>query len=58
LEEKEPMEVLEQHIPGVNVRNFYFDRTLSRLVSGVITEQGIMGKKEITQVASQLKQRV
>lgn len=58
LEEKEPMEVLEQHIPGVNVRNFYFDRTLSRLVTGVITEQGIMGKKEITQVASQLKKRV
>jgi translation initiation factor 2B subunit (eIF-2B alpha/beta/delta family) len=58
LEEKEPTEVLEQHMPGVNVRNFYFDRTLSKLVTGVITEQGIMGKKEITQVASQLKQRV
>jgi len=58
LEEKEPTEVLEQHIPGVNVRNFYFDRTLSKLVTGVITEQGIMGKKEIMQVASQLKQRV
>jgi ribose 1,5-bisphosphate isomerase len=53
LEEKEPTEVLEQHIPGVNVRNFYFDRTLSRLVTGVITEQGIMRKKEIMQVASQ-----
>jgi translation initiation factor 2B subunit (eIF-2B alpha/beta/delta family) len=58
LEEKEPTEVLEQHIPGVNVRNFYFDRTLSKLVTGVITEQGIMEKKEITQVASQLKPRV
>jgi ribose 1,5-bisphosphate isomerase len=58
LEEKEPTEVLEQHIQGVNVRNFYFDRTLSKLVTGVITEQGIMGKKEIMQVASQLKQRV
>jgi ribose 1,5-bisphosphate isomerase len=58
LEEKVPTEVLEQHIPGVSVRNFYFDRTLSRLVTGVITEQGIMGKKEIMQVASQLKPRV
>jgi ribose 1,5-bisphosphate isomerase len=58
LEEKEPTEVLEQHIQGVNIRNFYFDRTLSKLVTGVITEQGIMGKKEIMQVASQLKQRV
>ena len=58
LEEKEPAEVLEQHIPGVNVRNFYFDRTLSKLVTGVITEQGIMRKKEIIQVASQLQSRM
>jgi len=55
LEEKEPTEVLEQPIPGVSVRNFYFDRTLSRLIAGVITEQGIMGKKEIARVVSQLK---
>jgi translation initiation factor 2B subunit (eIF-2B alpha/beta/delta family) len=54
LEEKEPTEVLEQGIPGVNIRNFYFDRTLSRLITGVITEQGILGKKEIAQIASQL----
>ena len=55
LEEKEPTEVLEQPIPEVSVRNFYFDRTLSRLITGVITEQGIMGKKEIAQVASKFK---
>jgi ribose 1,5-bisphosphate isomerase len=55
LEEKESTEVLEQPIPGVSVRNFYFDRTLSRLITGVITEQGIMGKKEIARIASQLK---
>jgi ribose 1,5-bisphosphate isomerase len=55
LEEKEPTEVLDQGIPGVNIRNFYFDRTPSRLITGVITEQGIMGKKEIAQVASTLK---
>ncbi len=54
LEEKESTEVLEQPIPGVSVRNFYFDRTLSRLIAGVITEKGIMGKKEIAKVASQL----
>ena len=54
LEEKEPTEVLEQGMPGVNIRNFYFDRTLSRLITGVITEQGILGKKEIAQIASQL----
>jgi ribose 1,5-bisphosphate isomerase len=55
LEEKESNEVLEQPIPGVSVRNFYFDRTPSRLITGVITEQGIMGKKEIARVASQPK---
>lgn len=58
LEEKEPTEVLVQQIPGVSIRNFYFDRTLSRLITGVITEQGIMGRKEITQVATQLKERL
>jgi ribose 1,5-bisphosphate isomerase len=56
LEEKEATEVLEQHIPGVSVRNFYFDRTPSRLVTSVITEQGMMGRREIKQVVSQLKQ--
>ena len=56
LEEKEATEVLEQHIPGVSVRNFYFDRTPSKLVTSVITEQGMIGRREIKQVASQLKQ--
>jgi translation initiation factor 2B subunit (eIF-2B alpha/beta/delta family) len=54
LEEKEPTEVLEQGMPGVSIRNFYFDRTLSRLITAVITEQGVLGKKEIMQIASQL----
>ena len=54
LEEKEPAEVLEQGMPGVSIRNFYFDRTRSRLITGVITEQGIIGGKEIAQIASQL----
>ncbi|SRR2546425_1377774 len=55
LEEKEATEVLEQQIPGVTVRNFYFDRTPFRLVKSVITEQGIMGRKEIREIASELK---
>lgn len=58
LEEKESTEVLEQQIPGVRIRNFYFDRTPSRLITGVITEQGIVGKKEITQIASRINQGV
>jgi ribose 1,5-bisphosphate isomerase len=58
LEEKEATEVLEQDIPGVSVRNFYFDRTPSKLVTSVITEQGILGRSEIKQVVSQMKQRM
>jgi ribose 1,5-bisphosphate isomerase len=54
LEEKEPTEVLERDMTGVSIRNFYFDRTLCRLITGVITEQGILGKKEIARIASQL----
>ncbi|MGZ3629568.1 MAG: translation initiation factor eIF-2B [Ktedonobacteraceae bacterium] len=54
LEEKEPEEVLEQDMPGVSIRNFYFDKTPFRLIAAVITEQGILGKKEIAQIASQL----
>lgn len=55
LEEKEATEVLEQPIPGITARNFYFDRTPARLVTDVITEQGKMGRREIKQLASQLK---
>ena len=56
LEEKEATEVLEQDIPGVAVRNFYFDRTPSKLVTSVITERGILGSREIKQMVSQMKQ--
>ena len=57
LEEKEPEEVLEQPMPGVTVRNFYFDHTPAKLVTKVITEQGMLSKQEIRKVASTLKQR-
>lgn len=52
LEEKEPEEVLEHPIKGVTVRNFYFDCTPAKLVTRVITEQGLMGRREIRRVAA------
>lgn len=58
LEEKEATEVLEHPVPGISVRNFYFDRTPARLVTSVITEQGLMSRREIKQVASQLKREL
>jgi translation initiation factor 2B subunit (eIF-2B alpha/beta/delta family) len=56
LEEKEAREVLEQPIAGVTVRNFYFDHTPARLITKVITDQGVMGQKEIAELAAGLKQ--
>jgi translation initiation factor 2B subunit (eIF-2B alpha/beta/delta family) len=54
LEEKEASEVLSQPIPGVTVRNFYFDRTLASLVTMVITEHGMLSKEKIGEIASSL----
>lgn len=51
LEEKGSEEVLEQAIPGVTARNFYFDRTPARLITKMITEQGAMGRQEVRRIA-------
>jgi ribose 1,5-bisphosphate isomerase len=51
LEEKEAEEVLEQPIAGVVVHNFYFDRTPYRLVSSIVTEQGILDRHAIREIA-------
>jgi ribose 1,5-bisphosphate isomerase len=55
LEEKEATEVLEQPIAGVTARNFYFDRTPARLVTAIITEDGILSRREIQRRASDLR---
>jgi ribose 1,5-bisphosphate isomerase len=55
LEEKEPEEVLAQAIPGVQVRNFYFDRTLCRLVDKYITERGILEPPAIKAIAEETR---
>ncbi len=52
LEEKEAQEVLEQPLPGVTVRNFYFDHTPHSLVSKVITERGVLTLPEIKALAA------
>lgn len=51
LEEKEAEEVLEQPISGVVVHNFYFDHTSYRLVSGIVTEQGMLDQRTIREIA-------
>lgn len=52
LEEKEAEEVMDQPIEGVKVRNFYFDRTPSHLVTNLITDRGIIDPGEINRVVS------
>lgn len=52
LEEKEAEEVMNPPIEGVSTRNFYFDRTEARLIAGIITEQGLMSRREIKQIVS------
>jgi len=47
--------VLEQPITGVTARNFYFDRTPARLVTAIITEDGILSRREIQRRARDLR---
>ena len=55
LEEKEAGEVWGQPPRDITIHNFYFDHTPARLVTKLITEQGILSKQEIQQTASNLK---
>lgn len=55
LEEKEAEEVLETPIEGVTTRNFYFDYTPARLLTRIITEQGIVSRRDIRHIASMLR---
>lgn len=56
LEEKEPEEVLSPALPGVTVRNFYFDRTPYTLVNKIISEQGVLRQDAIQQIAREVRE--
>ncbi len=49
LEEKEPSEVVEpgRLLPGIKVKNPYFDITPLELVTGIVTENGLLGSEEV-----------
>jgi translation initiation factor 2B subunit (eIF-2B alpha/beta/delta family) len=51
-EEMDPAEILPEPIPGVSVRNPYFERTPARLVTGIVTERGILPAGEIAREAA------
>lgn len=56
LEEKEAEEVWEHPAGGITIHNFYFDHTPARLVTKLITEQGILSKQDIQHTVSHLNQ--
>lgn len=58
LEEKEAGEVWEQAPPGVRVHNFYFDRTPYRLITSIVTEQGILNRQDIREIAIQTRNNI
>ncbi|GLV57327.1 translation initiation factor IF-2 [Dictyobacter sp. S3.2.2.5] len=51
LEEKEPAEVFADAPSGIQVRNFYFDHTPYRLLTHVITENGLLDRRRIREIA-------
>lgn len=51
LEEKEPEEVFATAPTGIKVRNFYFDHTPYRLLTHVITENGLLERRGIREIA-------
>jgi translation initiation factor 2B subunit (eIF-2B alpha/beta/delta family) len=48
LEEKQASEILKESIPNVCVRNIYFENTPSELITGIITEKGILKPNELS----------
>jgi translation initiation factor 2B subunit (eIF-2B alpha/beta/delta family) len=56
LEEKDPAEVAE--IEGVNVRNPYFEVVPERLVTGMITELGVMEPLDIRRRMEEMRKQV
>lgn len=57
-EEKGPEEVLAEPLPGVVVRNLYFDRTPAAYISAIITEQGVLKPSDVDAAAREARDRL
>jgi len=53
LEEMDPAELLPRPILGVTARNPYFDLTPARLVTGIVSERGLLSPDEIKAIATE-----
>jgi ribose 1,5-bisphosphate isomerase len=58
LEEMDPAELLPMPIPGVTVRNVYFDRTPAAYLSAIITERGILAPADVNAMARSAAQEL
>ncbi|MGH2517451.1 MAG: translation initiation factor eIF-2B, partial [Ktedonobacterales bacterium] len=52
-EEMDAGELLPEAVAGVTPRNVYFDRTPAELISGVISERGLLSREEIRRRAEE-----
>lgn len=50
-EEMHPDELLPNPPPGIIPRNVYFDRTPAELITGIITEAGILAQNDVHRIA-------
>jgi translation initiation factor eIF-2B subunit delta len=50
IEEKDPKEITQETIPHGRVENRYFDITPLHLITGVVTQEGVIAGKEIQKV--------
>lgn len=53
--EHDPREVLTTPMPGISVMNYYFDRTPLELLSGIITEEGILSVSQVKERLSSIQ---
>jgi len=49
IEKRDPKEITEETIPHGVVENFYFDSTPLDLITGVVTQEGMISEKEVRQ---------
>lgn len=52
-EEMDPGELLPDAPPGITARNPYFDRTPGELITGIVTERGILSQDNVRRLAAE-----
>lgn len=57
LEDNDPSEVASTVPADVHVHNVYFDRTPARLVTGLVTERGVLTRRQVREMARAHRER-